>query len=76
MKAIGGVIRAPLKAIGLIPTMPKPPPAAPSVTRDNARDAALQQDVLFGRRGGAADQITGTKGAEAGRAATGAATLG
>jgi hypothetical protein len=66
MKAIGNVIGAPLKAIGLIPKLPTPPLATPPVTRDNARDAALKQDQLFGRRGGAADQMTGASGAEAG----------
>jgi hypothetical protein len=66
MKAAGSIIGAPLKAIGLIPKLPKPPAPTPPITRDNARDAALSQDILFGRRGGAADQITGTAGAEAG----------
>jgi hypothetical protein len=66
MKALGGVIGAPLKAIGLIPKLPKPPAPTPAVTRDDARDAALRQDQLFGRRGGAADQMTGASGAEAG----------
>jgi hypothetical protein len=66
MKAIGSVLRVPLKAIGLIPKMPNVPPPTPPVTRDNARDAALQQQELFGRRGGTADQLTGASGAEAG----------
>lgn len=66
MKEIGSVIGAPLKALGLIPKMPKPPAPMAPITRDTARDAAAQQDVLFGRRGGAADQVNGTSGAEAG----------
>lgn len=66
MKAIGSVIRAPLKLLGLIPKMPKPPAPTAPITRDTARDAANAQDALYGRRGGAADQITGTGGAEAG----------
>jgi hypothetical protein len=66
MKAVGDVLRVPLKAIGLVPNLPKPPAATPPVTRDDARDAANNQDLLFGRRGGAADQITGASGAEAG----------
>ena len=66
MKAVGSVLRVPLKAIGLIPNLPKPPAPMPPVTRDNARDAANAQDQLFGRRGGAADQMTGASGAEAG----------
>lgn len=74
MKAVGSVLKVPLKAIGLIPNLPKPPSATPPVTRDDARDAANQQDVLFGRRGGAADQMTGASGAEAGR--TSKTTLG
>jgi hypothetical protein len=66
MKAIGSIIKAPLKALGLIPKLPKPPAPTPVVTRDTARDAANAQDALFGRRGGQADQVTGTGGAEAG----------
>lgn len=66
MKAIGSVIRAPLKLLGLIPKMPKPPTPTAPITRDDARDAANKADSLFGRRGGAADQTTGTGGAEAG----------
>lgn len=72
MQAIGSVLKVPLKALGLIPKLPTPPPPAPIVTRDNARDAANNQDALFGRRGGAADQLTGAGGAEAG---TGSRTL-
>lgn len=66
MKAIGNVIGAPLKAIGLIPKMPSVPAATPPVTRDDALTAALKQNSLFARRGGAADQMTGASGAEAG----------
>jgi hypothetical protein len=65
MKAIGSIIKAPLKALGLIPKMPKPPTPTPVVTRDTARDAANAQDSMFGRKGGRADQVTGTGGAEA-----------
>jgi hypothetical protein len=67
MKAIGSVIGAPLKALGLIPKIPKPPPPLPLVTRDDARDAAAKADELRQRRGGLADVITGSGGAEAGR---------
>jgi hypothetical protein len=74
MKAIGSVIAAPLKLLGLIPKLPKPPAPTPVVTRDTARDAAKGQDALFGRRGSAADQLTGTGGAEAG--STSKTTLG
>jgi hypothetical protein len=66
MKAIGSVIGAPLKMLGLIPKMPKPLPPQKPITRDDARDAANRQDELFGRRGGAADRTMGTGGAEAG----------
>jgi hypothetical protein len=74
MKAIGSVIAAPLKALGLIPKLPKPPVPTPVVTRDTARDAANAQDRQFSRRGSAADQVTGTGGAEAG--STSKTTLG
>jgi hypothetical protein len=66
MKAVGSVIGAPLKALGLIPKMPKVPGAQKPITRDDARDALNRQDELFGRRGGAADRTMGTGGAEAG----------
>jgi hypothetical protein len=66
MKAIGSVIAAPLKLLGLIPKMPKPPAPVAPITRDTARDAANAQDALYGRRGAAADRTTGTGGAEAG----------
>jgi hypothetical protein len=77
MKAIGSVLRAPLKLLGIVPKMPKLPEQAKAirpVTRDDARDAALSDDELARRRGAAANQMTGAGGAEAG--ATGKATLG
>jgi hypothetical protein len=74
MKAIGSVLRVPLKALGLIPKTPPVPTASAPITRDSALDAANQQDALFGRRGAAADQITGGGGAEAG--STSKTTLG
>lgn len=69
MKAIGSVIAAPLKLLGLIPKMPKAPTPSAPITRDTAIDAANATDALYGRRGGAADQVTGTGGAEAGSTA-------
>lgn len=53
---------------GLMPKMHKPQVAKP-VTRDDARDAAGLEDELRRRRGGAADMLTGTGGAEAGATA-------
>lgn len=44
---------------------PKPPAVQQPVTRDDARDAALRNDELLRRRGGAADIVTGAYGAEA-----------
>jgi hypothetical protein len=66
MKAVGGIIRAPLKALGIIPKMPNAPAPQKPVTRDDARDAAAREDELRKRRGGQADVVTGTRGAEAG----------
>lgn len=74
MKAIGSVLRVPLKALGLIPKQPKAPTATAPITRDDAQDSATAADALFGRRGAAADQVTGTGGAEAG--STSKTTLG
>jgi hypothetical protein len=74
MKQIGSVIRAPLKALGIVKSPGKAPTPLPSVTRDTVRDRAAQEDELRRRRGGAADILTGSSGAEAG--ATGKTTLG
>lgn len=74
MKAIASGLRAPLKALGLIPKIPKPPLPLQPVTRDDARDRATRDDELARRRGGLADVITGAGGAEAGR--TGKVMLG
>lgn len=76
MKAVGSVIGAPLKAIGLIPKMPKPPEAQKPITRDDVQALADREDELRKRLGGRADIVTGTSGAEAGKGASGAATLG
>jgi hypothetical protein len=66
MKAIGSVIRAPLKLFGLIPNIPKPQPPTPPITRDDAATAAARADELRKRKGSGADIITGQGGAEAG----------
>lgn len=66
MKAIGSVIRAPLKALGIVKSMPRVAQAQRSVTRDDARDRSAMEDELRRRRGGAADMMTGSGGAEAG----------
>lgn len=66
MKAIGSVIEAPLKLLGLIPKMPKPPAPTAPVTRDMALDAANQDQTLAGRQGAGADILNGVSGAEAG----------
>lgn len=42
------------------------PPVAKAVTRDDARESAEREDEIRRRRGGAADILTGTSGAEAG----------
>jgi len=66
MKAIGSVIRAPLKALGIVKSPGRAPQPLRSVTRDDARDRASMEDELRRRRGGAADMLTGAGGAEAG----------
>lgn len=42
------------------------PKATPAVTRDDVRDNSELEDELRRRRGGAADILTGSGGAEAG----------
>jgi hypothetical protein len=76
MKAVAGAIKAPLKALGLVPKMPKAPVAQGPITRDDIKIQSDAEDELRKRLGSRADMVTGAAGAEAGRAATGAATLG
>lgn len=54
-----------LGILGIANKQPKIPGAQPTVTRDDAIAAMAQQDELAKRRGGAADIITGSGGAEA-----------
>ena len=65
-KAVGGIIKKPKKS-----AMPS---ALPTPTRDDARERVDIEDELRRRRGGAADLLTGSRGAEAG--ATGKTLLG
>lgn len=76
MKAIGSVLSAPLKLVGLVPKMPKLPAMLPAPTRDAAADQISVEDELRRRRGGAADVITGGALGEADAGATGKQTLG
>ncbi len=64
MKLPGKIIGGLFKAIGLVPKRPKVPAPIPVPTRS---DAALiaRIDALRSRRGGAADFLTGSEGAEA-----------
>lgn len=66
MKAIGGVIRGPLKLLGILPKTPKPPTPLRTATRDDARAASSLEEELRNRRGGASDMLSGAGGAEAG----------
>lgn len=76
MKAVGSIIRAPLKALGIVKSPGRVPDPIRPVTRDDARDKAALEDELRRRRGGAADMLTGSGGAEAGAGSTGKTTLG
>jgi len=64
MKAVGNVIGSVFKAVGLVPKRPKIPKPVPIPTRSDAASIA-RIDALRSRRGGAADFLTGTSGAEA-----------
>jgi len=75
MAVVGKVLAAPLKAIGLVKTPGKAPAPLAAVTRDDARDMASQADELRRRRGGAADILTSSGGAEL-TGGTGKTTLG
>jgi hypothetical protein len=62
--AIGGLLGGGLLK-SLFKGPKKPPGPQQPVQRDDARDAALRNDELLRRRGGAADIVTGAYGAEA-----------
>lgn len=64
MKLPGKIIGGFFKAIGLVPKRPKMPAPLPVPTRSNAAERA-RIDALRSRRGGAADFLTGSGGAEA-----------
>lgn len=73
MSGVAKALISPLgAAVGLF-KKPKLPAPAPAPTRDDAARAAMKEDNLRKRRGGAADILTGAGGAEA--AATGVKTL-
>lgn len=76
MKAIGSVFTGALKAVGLVKTPGKAPKPIPTATRDDAREKVMADDALRRRRGGAADILTGSAGAEASAGATGKSMLG
>lgn len=73
MSKVAKALISPLGAVVGLFKKPKLPAPAPMPTRDDAARAAMKEDNLRKRRGGAADILTGTGGAEA--AATGAKTL-
>ncbi len=74
MKIVGSIFSPVLSALGLVSKAPKLPSPAPTPTRDDARAQIAASDALRKRRGGAADTLTGSGGAEAG--AGGKDTLG
>lgn len=67
--ALGKVISAPLKALGIISTPKVDKTLAqtplPVATRDTAAQLIAREDELRRRKGGAADVLTGPGGAEA-----------
>lgn len=58
-------VGAALKAIGVISTPAPPPAPLPTVTRDDAAARSAANDELLRRKGGSADILNGTGGAEA-----------
>ena len=62
----GGLLGKPLlRAVGIGGKKKKPIQPLPQATRDDAQAMADQEDELRGRKGGAADILTGVTGAEA-----------
>lgn len=64
MSFVGKAVGSIFKAIGLVPKRPKVPVPLPAPTRSDAA-AVARIDALRSRRGGAADFLTGSGGAEA-----------
>lgn len=54
-----------LKAVGLVSSPGKVPSALPTATRDEAAAQIQANDELLRRKGGAADILSGSGGAEA-----------
>lgn len=65
MKAVGTILSPLGKAVGLIKTGGRKPKALPQATRNDEIVNRETLDELARRRGGAADILTGTTGAEA-----------
>lgn len=65
MAILGKIIAAPLKALGIISTPGKAPDPLPTVTRDDAASQVAASDELQRRKGGAADILNGSGGAQA-----------
>lgn len=64
MQIPGKIVGGALKAVGLVPKRPRTPAPTPLPTRSDAAQRA-RTDALRSRRGGAADFLTGSSGAEA-----------
>lgn len=65
MAILGKIIAAPLKALGIISTPGPAPSPLPTVTRDDAASQVSANDELQRRKGGAADILNGSGGAQA-----------
>ena len=65
LKPIGSALGGILKAVGLISTPGKAPSPLPTVTRDDAASQVAANDELQRRKGGAADILNGSGGAQA-----------
>lgn len=75
MRALKFVASPLIGGLGLISSPGKPPKPLPSARRDDATVTREMLDDLSRRRGGAADMLTGSTGAEAPQA-TGKTVLG
>lgn len=76
MKLVKTAVSPLLSVLGIATKTPKIPAAQPTATRDDAADMARDDERLRKRRGGAANILTGSAGAEASGAAVGRDTLG
>lgn len=76
MSLLGAIFSPVTSLLGALFKAPKPPAPIPQATRDAAEQMVRDEDAIRRRQGAAADILTGTTGAEAGRSSVGKLVVG